>query len=112
MSRIKRTGSSTSNTVYGPPVDVGAEDKPTISTNEYDMGSVGREGLGIGRTGGYSGLTYRGGDDNFKVSAGVGKRGSVGIGAKIGFKKGGKVGSASKRADGCAVKGKTKGRMV
>jgi len=26
--------------------------------------------------------------------------------------KGGMVGSASKRADGCAVKGKTKGRMV
>jgi hypothetical protein len=30
----------------------------------------------------------------------------------MGMKKGGKVSSASKRADGCAVKGKTKGRMV
>ena len=29
-----------------------------------------------------------------------------------GYKKGGKVSSASKRADGCCVKGKTKGRMV
>lgn len=28
------------------------------------------------------------------------------------MKAGGKVSSASKRADGCAVKGKTKGRMV
>jgi hypothetical protein len=28
------------------------------------------------------------------------------------FKSGGKVSSASKRADGCAVRGKTKGRMV
>ena len=28
------------------------------------------------------------------------------------MKKGGKVSSASKRADGCAVRGKTKGRMV
>ena len=28
------------------------------------------------------------------------------------MKKGGKVSSASKRADGCATKGKTKGRMV
>ena len=28
------------------------------------------------------------------------------------FKSGGKVSSASKRADGCAIKGKTKGRMV
>ena len=29
-----------------------------------------------------------------------------------GMKKGGSVSSASKRADGCAVKGKTKGKMV
>ena len=28
------------------------------------------------------------------------------------FKKGGSVSSASKRADGCAIKGKTKGRMI
>lgn len=28
------------------------------------------------------------------------------------FKKGGSVGSASKRADGCAVRGKTRGKMV
>jgi hypothetical protein len=28
------------------------------------------------------------------------------------FKKGGKISSASKRADGCAIKGKTKGRMI
>jgi hypothetical protein len=28
------------------------------------------------------------------------------------MKKGGKVSSASKRGDGCAIKGKTKGRMV
>ena len=28
------------------------------------------------------------------------------------LKRGGKVSSASKRADGCAVKGKTKGKMV
>ena len=29
-----------------------------------------------------------------------------------GYKKGGKISSASKRADGCAIKGKTKGRMI
>jgi hypothetical protein len=28
------------------------------------------------------------------------------------FKKGGKVSSASKRADGCCIKGKTKGKMI
>jgi hypothetical protein len=32
--------------------------------------------------------------------------------AAKGMKEGGKVSSASKRADGCAIKGKTKGRMV
>jgi len=30
----------------------------------------------------------------------------------VGMKKGGMVSSASKRADGCAVKGKTKGKIV
>ena len=32
--------------------------------------------------------------------------------AEMGMKKGGKVSSASKRADGCAKRGKTKGRMI
>ena len=32
--------------------------------------------------------------------------------AEVGMKKGGKVSSASKRADGCAIRGKTKGKMV
>jgi hypothetical protein len=32
--------------------------------------------------------------------------------AKMGMKKGGKVSSASKRADGIATKGKTRGKMV
>ena len=33
-------------------------------------------------------------------------------GGKISYKSGGKVSSASKRADGCAVKGKTRGKIV
>ena len=33
-------------------------------------------------------------------------------GKSISFKKGGKVSSASKRADGCAQRGKTRGKMV
>ena len=32
--------------------------------------------------------------------------------APAGMKKGGMVGSASKRADGCAIKGKTRGKIV
>ena len=34
------------------------------------------------------------------------------MGSVTGMKKGGKVSSASKRADGCCVKGKTRGKMV
>jgi len=41
------------------------------------------------------------------------KGGKVGKGmTKNNYKKGGKVSSCSKRADGCVMKGKTKGRMV
>jgi len=42
------------------------------------------------------------------------KLGGIGaaLGKKMGMKEGGKVSSASKRADGCAVKGKTKGKIV
>jgi hypothetical protein len=35
-----------------------------------------------------------------------------GLGGMSGFAKGGKVGSASKRADGIAMRGKTRGKMV
>lgn len=48
-------------------------------------------------------------DEEFKqkIKSGVEKVKGV-----FGFKSGGKVGSASKRADGCAVKGKTKGKYL
>jgi hypothetical protein len=50
-------------------------------------------------------LTY---EDRVKLLGGKYKKG----GKVKQMKKGGKVSSCSKRADGCAVKGKTKGRMV
>jgi hypothetical protein len=48
------------------------------------------------------------------ISGGGGGGGipKVGLKRPLDMKKGGKVSSASKRADGCAIKGKTKGRMV
>ena len=83
------------------------------------MGSApARAPMPIARTAGYLGPTMRG-EDGSRVSLGVGRRGAVGAGASIPFKKGGKVkkmakggSTASKRADGCATKGKTKGRFV
>jgi hypothetical protein len=47
-----------------------------------------------------------------KRSLGMGEEESKKKGGKISYKSGGSVSSASKRADGCAVRGKTKGRMV
>jgi hypothetical protein len=38
--------------------------------------------------------------------------GMTGLGRRMGMKEGGKVSSASKRADGCCIKGKTKGKMI
>jgi hypothetical protein len=50
----------------------------------------------------------------FKATVGGGGGGIPKVGPKrpMEMKKGGKVSSASKRADGCAIKGKTRGRMV
>ena len=46
-------------------------------------------------------------DKNIRENEGYMKGGKV-----KGYKKGGTVSSASKRADGCATKGHTRGRMV
>jgi hypothetical protein len=48
---------------------------------------------------------------NPQMAQNLGKVGSATMGG-MGMKKGGKVSSASSRADGCATKGKTKGRFV
>jgi membrane protein involved in colicin uptake len=62
-------------------------------------------------------LTNKKGTNLNKEAARGGGGGGAGI-PKVGpkkpldMKKGGVVSSASKRADGCAVKGKTKGRMI
>ena len=106
MSRIRRPDTSGRSNVYGPPADTGADDTPTISRDDYEIGSVG----------GRSGPSFSIGKVGMEVPSVVfpGKSAGTGVGirGKIGFKKGGKVSSASKRADGCAIKGKTKGRMV
>jgi hypothetical protein len=45
-------------------------------------------------------------------SGGMGVMPKSGVKRTPEFKSGGAVSSASKRADGCAIKGKTRGRMV
>lgn len=116
MSRIRRTGSTASSSVYGPPADTGASDAPTISNDSYG-------GYDIGSVGGRNGPSFSIGKVGMEAPSVVfpGKSAGTGVGVrgKIAFKKGGKVkkmakggSTASKRADGCAVKGKTKGRFV
>jgi hypothetical protein len=96
------------------PGDGGNAFSPVAPSRDAD-----RRAPPIARTAGYLGPTF-GGDDG-RVSLGVGRRGAIGAGAAIPFKKGGAVktkkmakggSTASKRADGCATKGKTKGRFV
>lgn len=66
-------------------------------------------GLGKGAEGVYNKMAGRPGrtdEEMGELTREIGRMQSSG------YKKGGKVGSASKRADGCATKGKTRGRMV
>jgi hypothetical protein len=72
------------------------ESPRTYTERLQDMGRLPKPSVGSGKSGGGG----AGGD--FSGMKGLDKP----------FKNGGKVSSASKRADGCAVKGKTKGRMI
>jgi hypothetical protein len=74
-----------------------AESPRTYTERLQDMGRLPKPSVSSGKSGGGGGA---GGD--FSGMKGLDKP----------FKAGGKVSSASKRADGCAIKGKTKGRMV
>lgn len=91
---------------------------------------VSKNNVRFGKIGTAAGPVYGAeyGDENFSLGAGLGrglagKQGAPMFGAtgSLRFKKGGSakkmakggsVSSASKRADGCATKGKTKGRFV
>jgi len=73
-----------------------AESPRTYTERLQDMGRLPKPSVGSGKSGGGG----AGGD--FSGMKGLDKP----------FKNGGKVSSASKRADGCAIKGKTKGRMI
>jgi hypothetical protein len=72
-----------------------AESPRTYTERLQDMGRLPKPSVGSGKSGGSAG-------GDFSGMKGLDKP----------FKSGGKVSSASKRADGCAIKGKTKGRMV
>lgn len=88
---------------------------------DYGEFGIGGSGVHLETPQGEKITKFTGTDVNYKkgnLRAGINKGAggyskpilTVGIGGQ--FKKGGSVSSASKRADGCAVKGKTRGRII
>ena len=66
---------------------------------------------GLGLVGGYAANKLEGREEE-KERAAAAQAGMAPSVPAPGMKKGGKVSSASKRADGCAIKGKTRGKIV
>jgi hypothetical protein len=79
--------------------EIRPESKPSKRTSNEAIGDLVKR-LGSGRVGTTP--------SSFSEPDPIGAR----KGGAVKMKKGGKVSSASSRADGCAVKGKTKGRMI
>ena len=67
---------------------------------------------GLGLVGNIAANKLEGREEKKRREAEMAAQAGVQGAAPIPMKKGGKVSSASKRADGCAVKGKTRGKMV
>ena len=95
-----------------------APSRPTIQQQVAGTRPVGAVRPKVGPFGGFSGdpkpaMTGLGSamQNNPRMAQNLGGM-AAGMGKPMGMKKGGKVSSASKRADGCAIKGKTKGKMV
>lgn len=99
----------------GPPAPMGGGGGAPMPSAPMAPAPAQRGRPPISRTAGYLGPTIGGEDGGPRASLGVGRRGAVGVGASVPFKKGGavkKASAASKRGDGIAKKGKTKGRFV
>lgn len=114
MSKTRRSNSSAAGSSYGPPSDIGMEDKETISRFSYDYEPTGSAGR--------MGPTFSVGKVGMEVPSAVfpGQVAGTGVGVRgrMAFKKGGAVkkmakggSTASKRADGIARKGKTRGKV-
>jgi hypothetical protein len=92
----------------------GAERQKTASERG---GILGTPAAYVERAGQYIGDKFDDADAYLSEKIGMQDRATFKKGVRQGlkdegYKKGGKVSSASSRADGCAVKGKTKGRII
>jgi hypothetical protein len=102
LSEPRVGGKTFTETISNAKVPAPKEDvkKPEMAKPEPSPGALGFKGLRSF----LSGLGKPYGSEKYEKEARM-KKGLEGEGA---FKKGGKVSSASKRADGCAIRGKTR----
>ena len=102
LSEPRVGGKTFTETISNAKVPAPKEDvkKPEMAKPDPSPGALGFKGLRSF----LSGLGKPYGADKYEKEARM-KKGLEGEGA---FKKGGKVSSASKRADGCAIRGKTR----
>ena len=107
LARGAPSAGSAGRGIGGSGFSVGTVGMPMADVSRAPGNSVGT-GRGITFSIGSSGPG--GNPQDFGRNANVKKKAKGGSVKKMA--KGGKVGSASKRADGCATKGKTKGRFV
>lgn len=92
----------------------GGGSAPLQNLNYNLLSGSGRGGRGGGGGGGLQvrpTIMRQPSSDLGRISGTAAPKG-VGVQGTMRFKKGGSVSSASKRGDGCATKGKTKGKMV
>jgi len=115
-------------TMPSPPPESGMPTMKGITgrlgaKTKTDYGDIGIGGTGISietpqgdKINKYAGTDLSYEKDGFRIGVNKGAGGrakpNLSIGYSGTFKKGGTVSSASKRADGCAIKGKTKGRII
>ena len=112
QSYLDRMNAMKADVAANPPMGIGTNQAttpaPAASPTPAPAATplAGRGGMGMNPMGGPA-------PKPAPVRPGMKKGGKVGMGmTKNNYKKGGSVSSCSKRADGCVVRGKTKGRMV
>jgi hypothetical protein len=104
-------GSDMASDEYDPDSTVSfPADKPVSGANRYVGPNASKAGAGRGGQGGPTAKELA--DYERKQNANIFTEGKKMPPSPREMAKGGSVGSASKRADGCAVKGKTRGKMV
>jgi hypothetical protein len=104
-------GSDMASDEYAPDSTVSfSADKPVSGANRYVGPNASKAGAGRGKQGGPTAKELQRYEE--KQDAGIFTKGKRMPPSPREMASGGKVASASKRADGCATQGKTRGKFV